>query len=145
MMQSEFAKLLTGLVETYGGSKQDLARAVGISPSTLSRLLEGRPPSTELCLRLATQTHTNASRILRAAGKGAVADLIEDLYGAAASRRQVFRGFRLTPVEQRRTTTVRTLSREGLRAVDQIIEWAAASASASAVTRVDTRRFQNEA
>lgn len=141
MTQSEFGTLLAGLVTTYGGNKQDLARAIGISPSTLSRLLDGRPPSTELCLRLATTTHTNASRILRAAGKGAIADLIEDLYGTAAHR-QLFRGFPLTPLEQRRTTIVRNLSRDKLRALDQFIGWVA---SATVTAPLDHVRVINEA
>lgn len=125
----EFRRLLGELVPQYGGSKQDLARAIGIPPSSLSRLLSGRArsaPGAEVCLRLATVTGTSASKILRAAGKGAVADLLEDLYGAAATRRQAFLGIRLTPHEQRHVTVMRSLAPKAQRAFFLIVDCAAA-------------------
>lgn len=128
----EFRRLLHELVASYGGTKQDLARAVRITPSSLSHLLAEQAthaPSSEVCIRLAHATGTSASKILRAAGKGALADLIEDMYGETAARRQPFIGARLTPQEEQHMRAVRALDTRAKRAFLFIVE-------AAAVTRI---------
>lgn len=133
-MTTGFRRLLLDLVKTYGGTKQDLAKAIGITPSALSHLL-AHPTgtaSTEVCLRLAAVTGTSASRVLRAAGKSAIADLLEDLYGEAAIRRQPFTGFRLKPSEERTWTALRSLDPRCQRAFVYLIDQAAASPSSAA-------------
>jgi hypothetical protein len=81
----EFRELLPELVAQYGGSKAQLAKAIGITPASFSRLTTTMP-SADVCLRLAAVTHANPSVILRAAGRGDVATLLEGLYGHAATR-----------------------------------------------------------
>jgi transcriptional regulator with XRE-family HTH domain len=123
-----FRELLRELVTQFGGTKQDLAKAIGITASTLSHFLRDHSthvPSTEVCLRLAAVTGASASKVLRAAGKGDVADLIEDLFGVPATRRQTFLGIRLTPHEQKHVETLRTLTPKVQRAYFVIVEAAA--------------------
>src|SRR4029453_9799553 len=64
------------------GSKSALAHAVGINASRLSRLAHHGEYSLNIenCLRLAKVAGLPASDVLRAAGKGDIADLIESLY-----------------------------------------------------------------
>jgi len=85
-----FHIFLGELADSYHGSKKDLARALKISPSRLSRMLKPGcpPPDVAVCLRLAAATATLPSKVLRAAGRDEIADLAEDLYGPAAERRQ---------------------------------------------------------
>jgi transcriptional regulator with XRE-family HTH domain len=82
------AALLAELIASYGGTQKNFAAAVGISRAHLSHLLSGdghyATVSIELCLRIAQVTQSSASRLLRAAGKGAIADLVEGLYGGPA-------------------------------------------------------------
>lgn len=79
-----FPRLLEECLRYAGGRKAMLARAIGVSPFALSRLLSGKQPATvEQCLRLARFAHLNASDVLRAAGRPAIAELIESLYGSA--------------------------------------------------------------
>jgi hypothetical protein len=133
---NEFRRLLHEMVTQYGGTKQDLAYAVGITPSRLSHLLAGRAPSvpsTEVCLRLAVVTRTAPSKVLRAAGKGHVADLIEDLYGAAAARRPLFGVLNLKPHEQKYVEAVRALEPREQRAFLFIVQRAASQRPAQAL------------
>ena len=91
--------ILPELVKRFDGSKGALAKAIGISPSALSRLAYTQP-SIEVCLRLAIATDEDPNRILRAAGWDDVAELLESLYGVAAARKLKHRT-RITPREQR--------------------------------------------
>lgn len=79
---SEFPELLERAAAKFP-SKQAFAKALGITPSRFSRLLQGQF-SLEVvnCLRLAKIAGERPSTVLRAAGKNDVADLIEELYGA---------------------------------------------------------------
>jgi transcriptional regulator with XRE-family HTH domain len=82
-----FPALLGSLVRQHGCSKAAFAHSIGIAPSALSRLLTSpagtRPPSTDLCLRIARVGGVPPSAVLRAAGRLRTADLIEELYGPA--------------------------------------------------------------
>lgn len=80
---ASFAELLNGFVRRFG-SQTALGKAIDISASRLSRVMAGQH-SLEVvnCLRLAEVTGESPSVVLRAAGKGDVADLIERMYGAA--------------------------------------------------------------
>jgi len=83
-----FARVFAECLAAYGGTKQQLAREIGITPSSLSHLVVGNNgASVDVCLGLAAASGVSASRILRAAGKDKIADLIEQLYGAAATQR----------------------------------------------------------
>jgi len=66
-------------------TKQALARAIGITPGRLSRVLSGEHSLDVVnCLRLAHLTGDAPGEVLRIAGKGDVATLIEGFYGRAA-------------------------------------------------------------
>jgi len=70
-----------------------MATAIGMAQSHLSRTLKsGKNFGPENCLRLALHTGVPAPQVLRAAGKTALADLIEQLYGPAQAN--------LLPAEQ---------------------------------------------
>jgi hypothetical protein len=74
-----FKTLLRKLQKKHYASTVAFAQALGIKdPSRLSR---GQPWDVYWCLRLAQVTGEHPSIILRAANKGVIASLIEDLYG----------------------------------------------------------------
>jgi hypothetical protein len=125
-------KLIPKLVTDFGGSKQKLAAAIGISPSGFSRLATTRP-SLEVCLRLASVTGENPSRVLRAAGYGDVADLLEELYGHAAARRITRGGSRHTPREEQILNALRRSPKPTRRALELLIEAAAPDAPVAKV------------
>ena len=80
-----FSPLLRRIVaRRFGGAPTELARRLHIAPSQLSRAMSRhRPQPFDIpgCLRLAQVSGENPSTILRAAGKGEVARLLEQLYG----------------------------------------------------------------
>jgi plasmid maintenance system antidote protein VapI len=105
-----FGTLLRGLAVERGGTHAEFAKAIGVRPDTFSRLLAGKPADPTICLKIADVTGTSPSKLLRAAGHGDVAELIEDLYGAPAQRRAGRSGgLRLTPLEEERTRQWRRL------------------------------------
>jgi transcriptional regulator with XRE-family HTH domain len=80
---SEFRDLLETAARRFP-TKHAFARALGITPGRLSRVLGGEHSLDVLnCLKLAKLTGLSASEVLRVAGKGDIADLLEDLYGHA--------------------------------------------------------------
>lgn len=80
-----FADLLHRLADRFE-SKSAFAKALGISPSRLSRALAGDfPLNVANCLRLALLTGESPAAILRAAGKDDVAELLEKLYPGGKS------------------------------------------------------------
>lgn len=81
---TDLQQLLAGFVAEFG-SQTALGKAIGVSASRLSRVMSGEEHSLEVlnCLKLADVTGRSPSVVLRAAGKGDVADLIEKLYGKA--------------------------------------------------------------
>lgn len=84
MLPARLPILLRRLVREFGGTRGEFAKSVQVTESTLSHLLSGDPHyalGIEPCLRIASVTGTSASVVLRAAGKGACADLLEQLYG----------------------------------------------------------------
>lgn len=81
----DFSSLLQVVAAKFQ-TKKELADAIGISASRLSRALQNEGQYTfnvENCLRLADVSGESASDVLRAAGKGEIADLLERLYGGA--------------------------------------------------------------
>lgn len=81
---SEFRDLLEAAAKAYP-TKREFARAIGITPGRLSRVLGGEHSlDVGNCLTLATLIGESPSRVLRAAGKGDIADAIEALYGPSA-------------------------------------------------------------
>jgi len=84
--QTTFPKLFAACLLAYGGTKQQLARELKMTPSSLSHLAAGNTgASVDTCLLLSAACGVPASKILRAAGKDTTADLIEQLYGPAAT------------------------------------------------------------
>lgn len=83
----DLRELLQSLIDTIYGTQDALAKAIGISPSRISRVLKN-PDSlaVENCLRLAKATGISPDEIFRAAGKSEIARLIQELYGAAVLR-----------------------------------------------------------
>jgi transcriptional regulator with XRE-family HTH domain len=81
---SEFRDLLEAAAKGYP-TKREFARAIGITPGRLSRVLGGEHSlDVPNCLTLARLMGEAPSRVLRAAGKGEIADAIEELYGPSA-------------------------------------------------------------
>ncbi len=78
----DFQELLADVRKGYS-SQKEFAKALGIDPSRLSKAINlGEFPfNAENCLRLAKLSGKSPSAILRAAGKGDIAELIESLYG----------------------------------------------------------------
>jgi hypothetical protein len=74
-----FKSLLKRLQKKHFPSVTAFAQALGIDASRMSR---GKPFNIYWCLRLAQVTGENPSVILRAANKGEIATLIENLYGS---------------------------------------------------------------
>ncbi len=82
------AEILAVLVEDQRfGTKDALARAIGISPSRLGRVMKGQHSLEVInCLRLAKVSGLPVAQILQAAGKTEIDRLIRELYGPAAPR-----------------------------------------------------------
>lgn len=81
-------QILEGLVaDTRFGTKDAVARAIGISPSRLGRVMQGDGSLDVInCLRLAKVSGLPVDHILSAAGKTEIASLIRELYGPAPTR-----------------------------------------------------------
>ncbi len=71
------------LAETFDGNQSKMATALGISNTHIGRLLKTGEAGAETILRLATYTGCDASGLLRQAGHGTIAGLIEECYGPA--------------------------------------------------------------
>jgi transcriptional regulator with XRE-family HTH domain len=71
------------LADTFGGNQSKMAAALGISNTHIGRLLKTGEAGAETVLRLATFTGCDASDLLRQAGHGVIAGLIEECYGPA--------------------------------------------------------------
>jgi hypothetical protein len=99
-MDPKFTELIERLVKRYGNA-QRLAAALGMTLSAFQRGRAQGTYNTENCLRLAAETGEPPSEVLRAAGKGKIADLIESLYGQStvspAGRQLLDRWATLTP------------------------------------------------
>jgi len=123
MTPHHFAPLLRHLLTNFGGTKQAFAKALGIAPSALSRLLSQRaapPPSILLCLRMAQLGRTDASRVLRGAGHQEAADLLEALYGAPIARPDL--GAHVTAHELSHLVDWRKLTAADIRAINVFID-----------------------
>lgn len=107
---SEFRDLLETAAKGYR-TKKAFARAIGITAGRLSRVLGGEHSlDVGNCLRLAKLIGEAPSRVLRVAGKGDIADLIEAQYGPGAKA--------VSPLEREFLDVWNALSeraREGLR------------------------------
>lgn len=73
------------LVRTRYGTAAAIAGRIGMSQSAFSRGISAGSLSTESLLRLALETGTPASDVLRKSKKEHVAHLIEQLYGKSAA------------------------------------------------------------
>ena len=78
---SEFREWVETLVREKFRTKRALATAVGLTESPFGRGVEAGSLGVESLLRLAMASETHPSMVLRLAGKGDLADLIERLYG----------------------------------------------------------------
>jgi transcriptional regulator with XRE-family HTH domain len=115
-----FGAFLASLVTRYGGTKQDLATRVGVSPSQFSRLLSADAlPTIELCLNLADVTGLSVTVILRAANFTHVADQLERLFGAPVEQQACYP---LTPRECTHIDQWRELETKERTALTVIIE-----------------------
>lgn len=82
-MPRTFAPFLRRLQKRLYPSIRAMADAIDMDHSYLSRAMQthGQPFNVKGCLVLARGTGVHPSEVLRAAGKGEIADLIEALYG----------------------------------------------------------------
>jgi transcriptional regulator with XRE-family HTH domain len=123
MTPTTFAPLLRHMLTNFGGTKQQFAKALGIAPSALSRLLNPKArlaPSILLCLRMAHLGRTNASRVLRAAAHVEAADLLEHLYGDAVATPDI--GAAVTAHELAHLVNWRQLAASDVRAFELLID-----------------------
>lgn len=83
---TEIQALLQRALDKAAGVKQDVAKAMGITPSRFAKLysqIRGREaPNVANCFRLAEFLGESPDVVLRAAGQGDVAALIPKHYGA---------------------------------------------------------------
>ncbi len=80
MRDESFQSFVREQIDRYGTAGR-LADSIGMSLSAFSRGVRNEGTlGVESCLRLAEQTGEPPSRVLRLAGKGSVAELIERLY-----------------------------------------------------------------
>jgi hypothetical protein len=85
MPKSELPALLRSIRDRFP-SQIAFANAIGVSSSRAGRAMKGQDSLNTLnCLRLAAAVGEPPSRILRAANKGEIADLLEQLYGRQAT------------------------------------------------------------
>jgi transcriptional regulator with XRE-family HTH domain len=85
---SDFSKYLQRIAEEFA-TKKALADAIGMGQPRLSHALSGEDGYTfnvENCLRLAKIANRPASEVLRVAGKGDIAELLEHLYPRPGKR-----------------------------------------------------------
>lgn len=125
---SHFARLLRRLVKEFGGTKQDLAQAIGMRPPQFSRLLsDTTTPSIETCLWLAHVTDTAIGTVLRAAGRHDLAVVLEEHYGAQTRyrRRPSTAAKHMKPLEVRRLAQIRALDPKTRRAFTVLLNQAA--------------------
>lgn len=101
-MAQHFPALLRRILKQQYRTSKAFAAALGVKPSHLSHAMApgGQPFNVEGCLKLAQVTNTPPSTVLRAAGKGRIATLIEQLYGPArelsAIEQQLLRDYAAT-------------------------------------------------
>jgi plasmid maintenance system antidote protein VapI len=109
-----FTELLTDALND--GSQQAAAKKIGVSPTQLNRVLSGVAPPFGAwnCLRLARVFGYKPSLVLRLAGRGEWADIIESLYGEVDST--------MTPQERAHFNRWRQLDAEMQRRVDAVLE-----------------------
>jgi hypothetical protein len=114
-----FQRLLEELIQRHGGTAADLAKAVGITPSRMSHLraVGGASPGTFLCLRLAQVSGVSPTAVLRAAGKGDHATLLEEMFGPP----RTFVASTLTVAERATIAKIRALSTREQRVFHSLI------------------------
>jgi|SRR5919108_6375784 hypothetical protein len=119
----EFQQLLIALAKEYP-NRSAFAAAIGVDPSRLSKALSGKGDVFDVvgCLRIARATGKSPSAILRAAGRGSVADLIERLYGpprrVSAEDETILNAVQRLPSAMRRAIV--TLIENGPASVDDV-------------------------
>lgn len=115
-MDENFKALLNRLSSGFA-SRDAFAKALGINSSRLSRAMNTGdfPFNVSNCLRLAKISGESPTAILRAAGKGDVADLIEALYGKDRTRL-------LTPSERELLDAWHRMSPRAQEALQSIID-----------------------
>jgi hypothetical protein len=135
MTRTPFHLLLRTLIAKARSTKTEFARALGITPSALSRLLRpgGRraPLDLWLCLRLAQLTRTDPYQILHALGQDDDAALLRSVFGPVPHRGP---DVSVTLREQRVLRLLRELPPREARAVTLILEAVAAENHATTKT-----------
>jgi len=105
---TELIQLLKAEIDKRGSARA-LAKLIGLTEGRLGRALRGEfSLSVEKCLRVSKIAGEPPSRVLRAAGKGGIADLIEDLYAVgddliSPSERDLLARFRVLGPKAQRT------------------------------------------
>jgi hypothetical protein len=105
ILAADFKELLNRVAGMFA-TRKALADALDMDPSRLSRAINAGdfPFNIENCLRLAQVSGEPASDVLRAADKGAIAELIESLYGQqtlASNERELLQDWKAIPAPKR--------------------------------------------
>lgn len=110
-MNPSFGSMLDEAWRRTGQNKKDFARAIGVTPSALSRLLHTPEvaPDCETCLRVAQVSGISPFTVLHAADRDDIADLLRSLFAEQAVT--------LTPEEHRMVAALRRLTARGRRQV----------------------------
>lgn len=114
VLSSEFYALLDR-AEAKFGQKQKAAKAIGIKPPRYSRLRHGTDPyglNIRNCFRLADAIDEAPQTVLRAVGKGELADVLDEFYGESKAPAptltrdeiQLLEKYRLTHEKERHRT-----------------------------------------
>lgn len=101
-----------------------MARGIGLTEGRLGRVLSGEHSlSVESCLRFAQLSGESPSRVLRAAGKGEIASLIEKLYNVSDKA--------LSPTESAMLAHFRALAPRSQQTVRDLLKALAAKQAGS--------------
>ena len=120
MERDSFATLLRQVIAHARATKRVFARAIGIAPSSLSHYLSPDSDSTpgiEVCLLIAKHGRVSASRVLRAAGRNTIADLLDELYGPERKTLDALASSEITLSERAHLEALRTTAPATRRAL----------------------------
>ena len=102
------SKLITQMVETFGGTRIAFAKLAGLTAAQLSRMMNptksDRPPGVLSCLKLSRASGVNVVYVLKVAGHHEYAVVLQDITGPIdTATRSLVTGAELDMVRAMRT------------------------------------------